>query len=58
MLAKLDPKGKVVELKVLSGPAMLRSAAVEAVRQWMYKPYLLNGKPVFVRTTVSINFSR
>jgi TonB family protein len=57
MVAKIDKTGKVVDLKVVSGPEILRDAALAAVRQWTYKPYLLNGEPVFVQTTVTVNFS-
>jgi periplasmic protein TonB len=57
MMAKVDKDGKVTELKVISGPEILRVAALDAVRQWTYKPYLLNGRPVFVQTTVTVMFS-
>jgi len=52
---KIDPTGKVVESKLISGPETLRSASLEAVRQWTFKPYLLNGEPVYVQTTVTLN---
>jgi peptidyl-prolyl cis-trans isomerase A (cyclophilin A) len=42
---------------VVSGPDMLQQAALDAVRQWRYKPYLLNGEPVEVRTTINIIFT-
>ncbi len=48
--------GTVQEVRVLSGPAVLASAALDAVRQWTYKPYVLNGQPAQVRTTVTVNF--
>ena len=57
MMAKVDKDGKVTELKVISGPEILRVAALDAVRQLTYKPYLLNGRPVFVQTTVTVMFS-
>jgi protein TonB len=57
MVAKIDKTGKVVDLKAVSGPEILRERALAAVRQWTYKPYLLNGEPVFVQTTVTVNFS-
>jgi protein TonB len=50
--------GRVAQLTVISGAPILQSAAVEAVRQWVYKPYLLNGNPVPVDTTVVVNFRR
>ena len=54
MMAKIDKEGKIVDLKVISGPQMLRDAMLAAVRQWTFKPYLLNGQPVFVQTTITI----
>ncbi len=58
LAATIDGEGKVMDVSVVSGPEKLRDAALTAVRQWTYRPYLLNGKPVFVQTVVSINFSR
>ena len=49
--------GKVQSLNVVSGPPELVQAAVDAVRQWEYKPTLLNGEPVEVLTTVDVNFT-
>ena len=49
--------GDVVKVEVVSGPPMLTGSAVEAARQWIYKPYLLNGQPTEVETTININFS-
>jgi protein TonB len=49
--------GKVERLNAESGPDVLVQAAVEAVRQWTYKPVLLNGQPVEVTTTVDVNFT-
>jgi periplasmic protein TonB len=57
MAATIDREGKVDTLKVISGPDVLRDPALTAVRQWTYKPYLLNGRPVFVQTTVTVNFT-
>lgn len=50
--------GTVQQLSVISGPAALQAAAVDAVRQWTYNPYLLNGEPVVVETTITVNFRR
>jgi len=55
--AVISTQGTVTALEVVSGPDMLRSAALEAVRQWTYKPYVLNGTPVEVHTTVTVNFN-
>jgi TonB family protein len=57
MLVTVDDHGKIVDLSALAGPEMLRDAALNTVRQWTYKPYLLNGKPVFVKSQITINFS-
>src|SRR3989442_12614021 len=48
--------GTVQELQVLSGHPLLVPSAMEAVRQWRYKPTLLNGEPVEVITTIDVNF--
>lgn len=50
----LGEDGHVQEVSVVSGPEMLRKSYVDAVRQWVYKPYLLNGKPVPVETTIML----
>ena len=55
--ARIEKDGTVKILKVVSGPEPLRKSAVDAVSQWTYKPYLMNGKPVAVDTTMTINFS-
>ncbi len=49
--------GTLKDLHVISGPQELRQAAIDAASQWVYSPYLLNGKPVEVDTTVSVNFN-
>ena len=49
--------GHVKNLEVVSGPGDLRMAAVDAVRFWRYKPYLLNGEPVEVMTTINAVFT-
>jgi TonB family protein len=54
--AVIGKDGHVNQLNVVSGPAMLQQAAMDAVKQWIYKPYLLNGAPVEVITTVNIVF--
>lgn len=57
MAAVIDDQGKITKLSVISGPEKLRDAALEAVNQWTYKPYLLNGKPVFVQTNITTSFN-
>jgi protein TonB len=49
--------GRVVDVKILSGPILLQPAAVDAVRQWRYRPTLLNGIPVPVLMTVTVHFT-
>jgi len=44
-------------VQAISGPPMLQGAAVEAVKRWRYRPYLLSGDPVEVETTISVNFT-
>ncbi len=55
--AMISKAGVVENLQVISGPEMLRAAALDAVRTWRYKPYLLNGEPTEVETTVTVNFN-
>jgi TonB family protein len=49
--------GAIEDLHVLSGPAILTAAAQQAVRQWRFKPYLLNGQPVETKARIVVNFS-
>jgi periplasmic protein TonB len=58
MTATIDDHGKVAKLSVVSGPEVLRAAALTAVRQWTYKPFQLNGAPVVVSTVVTVHFSQ
>ncbi|HTW59439.1 MAG TPA: TonB family protein [Terriglobales bacterium] len=52
----ISKSGDISKVKILSGDARLASAAVEAVRQWKYKPYLLDGEPVEIQTNLTLNF--
>ena len=54
--ATINKDGSVSNLKVLSGEAILSRAAMDAVRQWKYKPYFLNGEPVEIQTQIVVNF--
>lgn len=49
--------GSVLNLKVASGPKELRQSALDAVKQWKYKPFLLNGQPIEVATKVTITYT-
>jgi len=55
--AVISKDGTIKGLTVISGPEMLRSAAVSAVETWRYKPYVLNGEPTEVDTQVTVNFN-
>ena len=55
--AIISKEGTMKSLVVISGPAMLQGAAIDAVRQWTYRPYLLNGEPTEVETTIMVNFT-
>jgi protein TonB len=55
--AIISKTGSIESLTAVSGPDMLKGAALDAVRQWRYKPYLLNGEPTEVDTTVTVNFN-
>ena len=55
--ATIDAGGDLTNAQAISGPLLLRQAALDAVRQARYKPYRLNGEPVAVETTISINFT-
>jgi protein TonB len=54
--ATVTKEGNVTNLKVLSGDAVLARAALDAVRQWRYKPYYLDGQPVEIQTQITVNF--
>jgi TonB family protein len=55
--ARISTMGGVGALSVISGPASLQQAALDAVRQWTYRPYLLNDTPVEVETTINVVFA-
>jgi TonB family protein len=53
----LDKDGRVQDVKVVSGDPLLAAAAVDAVKNWVYRPTLLNGEPVEVQTMIDVNFT-
>jgi periplasmic protein TonB len=55
--ALVDAAGKVTDVKVVSGPMLLRQAAIDALRKWKYQPAQLNGQPTAVHTNVNIRFA-
>jgi protein TonB len=55
--AVIGKDGTIQNLRAISGHPMLTPAAIDAVRQWRYKPYFLNGEPVEVDTQITVNFT-
>jgi protein TonB len=55
--AVVGTDGSIESLRILSGPAILTTAAQQAVRQWRFKPYLQNGQPVETKARITVNFS-
>lgn len=55
--ATVGKKGNVENLQVVSGPSELSPAAIDAVKQWRYRPYVKNGQAVEVQTDISVNFT-
>ena len=54
---RIDRDGSVADARVLRSIPLLDAAAIEAVRQWKYQPTLLNGAPIDVLMTVTVNFT-
>jgi protein TonB len=54
--ASIGRSGDITGVKTLSGDPSLTRAAVDAVKQWKYKPYYLNGEPVSIETQITVNF--
>jgi protein TonB len=54
--ATISKEGKITNLKPTSGDPVLARAAMDAVRQWRYKPYFLDGEPVDIQTQITVNF--
>jgi TonB family protein len=53
----VDKEGNVANIQLISGHPLFAPVAIEAVKQWKYKPYLLNGEPLEVNTQVTVNFT-
>jgi protein TonB len=53
----ISKEGAIENLTVISGHPLLVPAALEAVKQWIYQPTLLNGEPVGVETEIDVNFT-
>ena len=56
LLANIGKDGSITKVKLISGDGVLSSAAIDAVKQWKYKPYYLNDQPVEIQTQITINF--
>lgn len=54
--AVIDRDGRIENLQLISGHPLLVQAAIDAVRQWRYRPYLLNQQPIEVETQITVNF--
>ena len=57
LMAVIGKDGSVTDLRVESGLPILAQAAIDAVKQWRYKPYLVDGEPVEVDSRITINFT-
>ena len=55
--ARISKTGDVADLRVISGDELLVPAAIKAVEQWKYRPYLLKGQPIEVQTRITLNFT-
>jgi protein TonB len=53
----LDKEGNVGNIRLIQGHPLLAPAAIEAVKQWKYKPFLLDGVPLEVESQVTVNFT-
>ena len=54
--ATIDTKGNIIDLQPVQGASILVKASMDAVKNWKYRPYLLNGEPVEVETTIKVQF--
>lgn len=57
LVAVIDTQGRIENLRAVSGHPFLVPAAINAVQQWRYRPYILNGQPVEVETQITVNFT-
>jgi len=56
LLEAIGKDGSITSVKRISGDALLARSAADAVKQWKYKPYYLNGEPVEIDTQITVNF--
>lgn len=57
MHALIDKEGRITDLKLVAGHRLFVPSTLEAVKQWRYRPYLVNGRVVEVETTITVNFN-
>jgi protein TonB len=57
LAAVISKAGTIENLKLVSGHPLLVPAAIDAVRQWLYRPYVLNGEVIEVETQITVNFT-
>jgi TonB family protein len=57
LMAKISKEGVVQDVQLISGHTLLTQAAIDAVKQWRYKPYLVKGEPTALETTVNVVFA-
>ena len=56
LMANIGKDGSITGIQLLSGDSVLARAAIDAVKQWKYKPYLLNDQPVEIQTQITVKF--
>ena len=56
LLANIGTDGSITSVKLLSGDSVLSQAAINAVKQWKYKPYYLDDQPVAIQTQITVKF--
>lgn len=56
LLATISISGSIENLRAISGHPLLVGAAIDAVKQWRYRPYILNGEPIELETEITVNF--
>ena len=57
LAASISKTGNIESLHAVSGPFMLRSSAIDAVRTWRFRPYVINNHPTAIETTINVHFS-
>jgi protein TonB len=55
--ARISKTGAIEDLRIISGHSLFKQSVLDAVKQWRYRPTLLNGEPIDVITTITVNFT-